>query len=61
MATHLVQQLTGAEQVDNTIQDNAYNTSLFYEINTTLHLKTAVLRNILYTIKCVKYIQAQSI
>ncbi len=27
MATHLVQKLTGAEQVDNTIQDNAYNTS----------------------------------
>jgi hypothetical protein len=39
MATHLVQQLTGAEQVHNTIQDNANNTSLFYEINTTQHLK----------------------
>jgi hypothetical protein len=28
MATHLVQQLTSAEQVDNTLQDNAYNTLL---------------------------------
>jgi hypothetical protein len=57
MATHLVQQLTGAEQVDNTIQDNAYNTSFFYEIKTTLHLKLLYYATS-YTIQCVKYFKA---
>ncbi len=60
MATHLVQQLTGAEQVDNTIQDNAYNTSLHVSlllINTKLNLK--LLYHVTsYIIQCVNDFKA---
>jgi hypothetical protein len=60
MATHLVQELSGAEQVDNTIQNNANNTSLHVSlllINTTLHLKLLYYVTS-FTIQCVKYFKA---
>jgi hypothetical protein len=60
MATHLVQQLSGAEQVDNTMQDNVYNTSLHVSrllINTTLHLKL-LLYVTSYIIQCVNDFKA---